>query len=106
MLAGLDSYRKRMDWLQQGSRELFGTIIEDQVTILIDTSASMASRLFLVKDKLYRLFQEQLRHKIKFNIIKFDSRVQAWRDRLVDCSTHNLDNAWQWIKGLSASGRT
>ena len=28
-----------------------------QVAVLIDTSASMASRLFLVKDKLYRLMQ-------------------------------------------------
>ena len=32
--------------------------------------------------------QEQLRHKVKFNLVKFDSRVQAWRDRLVDCNTH------------------
>ncbi|KAK3738170.1 hypothetical protein QZH41_019678, partial [Actinostola sp. cb2023] len=106
MLSALDSYKKRIEWLQQGSRELFGTVIEDQVTILIDTSASMASRLFLVKDKLYRLMQEQLRHKVKFNLMKFDTKVQAWRDRLVDCNTHNLDNAWQWVKGLSTGGST
>lgn len=106
ILSALDSYRKRMEWLQQGSRELFGTIIEDQVAVLIDTSASMASRLFLVKDKLYRLMQEQLRHKLKFNLMKYDTRVQAWRDRLVDCNTHNLDNAWQWVKGLSTGGST
>ncbi|KAJ7369450.1 Von Willebrand factor A [Desmophyllum pertusum] len=106
ILSALDSYRKRMEWLQQGSRELFGTIIEDQVAVLIDTSASMASRLFLVKDKLYRLMQEQLRHKLKFNLVKYDTRVQAWRDRLVDCNTHNLDNAWQWVKGLSTGGST
>ena len=36
----------------------------------------------------FPLFQEQLRHKVKFNLLKFDSRVQAWRDRMVDCNTH------------------
>ncbi|EDO28327.1 predicted protein [Nematostella vectensis] len=66
----------------------------------------MSSRLFLVKDKLYRLMQEQLRHKVKFNLMKYDTRVQAWRDRLVDCNSHNLDNAWQWVKGLSTGGST
>lgn len=30
----------RMEWLQQGSRELFGTIIEDQVCYLSVTNAS------------------------------------------------------------------
>ena len=33
-----------------------------QVAVLIDTSASMASRLFLVKDKLYRLMQVHTSH--------------------------------------------
>ena len=47
----------RIDWLQQGSRELFGTIIEDQVYILIDVSNSMQNHLGLVKEKLYRLMQ-------------------------------------------------
>ena len=31
-----------------------------QIAILIDTSSSIASRLFLVKDKLYRLMQVSL----------------------------------------------
>ena len=31
-------------------------------------------------------FQEQIKHKQKFNLIKFDSRAMAWRSRLVDCT--------------------
>lgn len=61
-----DLLSSRIEWLQQGSRELFGTVIEDQITVLIDTSASMASRLFLVKDKLYRLMQVHLGTKWNF----------------------------------------
>ena len=47
----------RIDWLQQGSRELFGTVIEDQIYILIDTSASMAPHIQFLKDKLFVLMQ-------------------------------------------------
>ena len=41
----LKALNTRINWLCQGSRELFGTICEEKVYILIDTSASMESRL-------------------------------------------------------------
>ena len=47
----------RIDWLQQGSRELFGTVVEDKIYFLIDTSASMATNIQFVKDKLFSLMQ-------------------------------------------------
>ena len=47
----------RIDWLQQGSREVFGTILEEQVYILIDTSQSMKDKLSMVKEKLFQLMQ-------------------------------------------------
>ena len=43
--------------------------------------------------------QEQLRHKDKFNIIKFDTRAVAWKDRACDVTEQNLLNAWNWVKG-------
>ena len=46
-----------IDWLQQGSRELFGTVIENKIYFLIDTSASMATNIQFVKDKLFTLMQ-------------------------------------------------
>lgn len=42
-----------------------------QVAVLIDTSASMASRLFLVKDKLYRLMQVGVCIKWTINVGRF-----------------------------------
>ena len=47
----------RIDWLQQGSRELFGTVIEEQMYFLLDTSASMAPHIQFVKDKMFVLMQ-------------------------------------------------
>ena len=53
----LDQYEKRIDWLSKGSRELFGTVIENNICILIDTSQSMQLSLDFVKRKLATLIQ-------------------------------------------------
>ena len=58
----------------------------------------MESRLLMVKEKLFQLKQEQLRHKVMFNIVAFDSHVKAWRDALVDVSEENLRQAWDWVR--------
>lgn len=47
----------RIDWLNQGSRALFGTVIEDQIYIIIDTSASMLPSIQFLKEKLFVLMQ-------------------------------------------------
>ena len=46
-----------------------------KVAVLIDTSASMASRLFLVKDKLYRLMQVRASH---FTAIHSIAVLEVW----------------------------
>ena len=43
--------------------------------------------------------QEQLRHKNKFNIIRFDTKAVAWKDRACDVTEQHLLNAWNWVKG-------
>ncbi|XP_041356704.1 von Willebrand factor A domain-containing protein 3B-like isoform X3 [Gigantopelta aegis] len=106
MEVALNKIQQRADWLQQGSRALFGSIIEDQIYILIDTSASMQPSIQFVKDKLFVLMQEQLRHKAKFNLVSFNSKSTVWRDRLVHINESNLQEAWAWVQGLSCWGST
>ncbi|XP_032879340.1 von Willebrand factor A domain-containing protein 3B [Amblyraja radiata] len=106
MKAALEQMQRRIVWLQQGSRELFGTIIEDQIYVLVDTSQSMKDKLELVQKKIFQLMQEQLRHKTKFNFVKFDSRVEPWQEKLAEVNEQNLENAWSWIKGLQVGSST
>ncbi|XP_053399868.1 von Willebrand factor A domain-containing protein 3B-like isoform X2 [Mercenaria mercenaria] len=106
MLVALRAIQNRVDWLNQGSRSLFGTLIEDQIYIVIDTSESMVPSIQYVKDKLFLLMQEQLRHKMKFNLIAFNSKAQVWQNRLVDVTETSLEGAWRWIQGLSCWGST
>ena len=51
-----------MDWLSKGSRELFGTVIENNICILIDTSQSMHLSLDFVKRKLKSLIQVSIKY--------------------------------------------
>ncbi|KAL4230601.1 Von Willebrand factor A [Mactra antiquata] len=106
MLTALRAVQRRIDWLNQGSRALFGTIIEDQIYIVIDTSESMVPSIQYVKDKLFLLMQEQLKHKMKFNLIAFNSKAQVWQNRLVDVTETSLEGAWRWIQGLTCWGST
>ncbi|GCB66697.1 hypothetical protein scyTo_0010134 [Scyliorhinus torazame] len=106
MKTALDQMQRRIDWLQQGSRELFGTIIEDQVYVLVDTSQSMKDKLELLQRKIFQLMQEQLRHKTKFNFVKFDSRAEPWQEKLAEVNENNLEKAWSWVKGLQVGGST
>ncbi|CAG5130703.1 unnamed protein product [Candidula unifasciata] len=98
--------QQRIDWLKAGSRALFGTLVEEHVYILIDTSASMENSLAFVKQKIFVLMQEQLRYKKQFNIIAFNTKAVAWKDRIVDVSEHSLRAAWAWVQSLTCSGST
>ncbi|RUS89184.1 hypothetical protein EGW08_003063, partial [Elysia chlorotica] len=102
----LNKVQQRIDWLNQGSRALFGTLVEDMIYILIDTSASMQPSLGFVKQKLFVLMQEQLRHKKKFNLVTFNSKASGWKDRLVEVSERSLQSAWTWVQNLSCWGTT
>ncbi|VDH98103.1 Hypothetical predicted protein [Mytilus galloprovincialis] len=102
----LRSFHQRIDWLKQGSRALFGTVIEDQIYVLIDTSASMLPSITFVKDKLFILMQEQLRHKKKFNMVAFNSKAITWQNRMVDVTEQSLIGAWKWVQNLSCWGST
>ncbi|KFW88558.1 von Willebrand factor A domain-containing protein 3B, partial [Phalacrocorax carbo] len=93
-------------WLQQGSRGLFGNVFEDDVYILIDTSQSMKDKLPLVKEKVFQLIQEQLRHKKRFNFVKFSAQAVAWQEKLAEVNEENLQDAWLWIKGLEVGSST
>ncbi|NXW22894.1 VWA3B protein, partial [Circaetus pectoralis] len=93
-------------WLQQGSRGLFGNVFEDGVYILIDTSQSMKDKLPLVKEKIFQLIQEQLRHKKRFNFVKFSAQAVAWQEKLAEVNEENLQDAWLWIKGLEVGSST
>lgn len=98
--------QRRIKWLQDGSRVLFGKVCGDCVYILIDTSHSMKSKLDLVKDKIIRLIREQLRYKRKFNFVAFDGQATAWREKLAEVNEDHLEQAESWIRHIKVGSST
>lgn len=67
----LSECRDRLSWLKKGSRELFGTLLEDRLVVVIDTSASMKDRLELVKTKIQQLIEVSRNIAVIISAIKF-----------------------------------
>lgn len=60
MLICMNAMERRLNWLKRGSRAVFGTIVEDHVYLLIDTSESMLPHMQFLKDRIYLLLQVSL----------------------------------------------
>ena len=67
----VESYKQRMDWLTSKSRQIFGVILEQHITIVLDLGGMREEELRLCQDALVMVFQEQVAHIAKFNIIRW-----------------------------------
>ncbi|XP_028620040.1 von Willebrand factor A domain-containing protein 3A [Grammomys surdaster] len=100
-------YVQRLHWLLSGSRRLFGTILESNVCILLDTSGSMSPHLQWMKTELVLLIWEQLRkHCDRFNLVSFAKDLQLWQNTLVESTETACHEAMQWVAHLQAQGST
>ncbi|XP_040611258.1 von Willebrand factor A domain-containing protein 3A [Mesocricetus auratus] len=100
-------YVQRLQWLLSGSRRLFGTILESNVCIILDTSGSMGPHLQWMKTELVLLIWEQLRkHCVSFNLLSFAKDPKPWQNTLVETTDAVCREAMQWVAHLQAQGNT
>ncbi|XP_010123548.1 PREDICTED: von Willebrand factor A domain-containing protein 3A-like, partial [Chlamydotis macqueenii] len=103
----LQRYIKRIQWLLSGSRRLFGTILEANVCILIDTSGSMDPYLPHITKELASLIWEQLRkNEVRFNLLTFGANTESWKECLVEATNETCHDAVQWVSKFHAYGGT
>ncbi|XP_065500951.1 von Willebrand factor A domain-containing protein 3A [Caloenas nicobarica] len=103
----LQRYIQRMQWLLSGSRRLFGTILEANVCVLIDTSGSMDPYLPHITKELTSLIWEQLRkNEVRFNLLRFAENTESWKDCLVEATDETCHDAVQWASRFHAHGNT
>ncbi|KAM7329264.1 hypothetical protein ACRRTK_010877 [Alexandromys fortis] len=97
-------YVQRLQWLLSGSRRLFGTILESNVCIVLDTSGSMSPHLQWMKTEMVLLIWEQLRkHCDSFNLLSFAKDLKPWQNTLVETTDAACHEAMQW-KAFSFQG--
>ncbi|KAM6299191.1 von Willebrand factor A domain-containing protein 3A [Aegotheles albertisi] len=103
----LQRYIERMQWLLSGSRRLFGTILEANVCVLIDTSGSMDPYLPDIMKELTSLIWEQLRkNEVRFNLLRFAENTESWKESLVEATDETCHDAVQWVSKFHAHGNT
>ncbi|XP_074014565.1 von Willebrand factor A domain-containing protein 3A [Numenius arquata] len=103
----LQRYIERIQWLLSGSRRLFGTILEANVCVLIDTSGSMDPYLPHIMKELTCLIWEQLRkNEVRFNLLRFAENTESWKECLVEATDETCHDAVQWVSKFHAHGNT
>ncbi|KFZ53138.1 von Willebrand factor A domain-containing protein 3A, partial [Antrostomus carolinensis] len=103
----LQRYIERIQWLLSGSRRLFGTILEANVCVLIDTSGSMDPYLPHIMKELTSLIWEQLRkNEVRFNLLRFAENTESWKECLVEATDETCHDAVQWASKFHAHGNT
>ncbi|XP_051995866.1 LOW QUALITY PROTEIN: von Willebrand factor A domain-containing protein 3A [Xyrauchen texanus] len=96
---------RRVQWLNRtGSRQIWGTVCEQRVQILVDMSGMNAHYQLHIQHALRLLLQEQLVNKLSFNVIVFGTDVQSWQQKMVPPTHKNLQAVWQWILGMECVG--
>ncbi|KAM6379102.1 von Willebrand factor A domain-containing protein 3A [Pluvialis apricaria] len=103
----LQRYIERIQWLLSGSRRLFGTILEANICVLIDTSGSMDPYLPRIMKELTSLIWEQLRkNEVRFNLLRFAENTESWKECLVEATDETCHDAVQWVSKFHAHGNT
>ncbi|XP_011380274.1 von Willebrand factor A domain-containing protein 3B isoform X3 [Pteropus vampyrus] len=97
----VESYKQRMDWLTSESRQIFGVILEQHITIVLDLGGMQEEELRLCQDALVMVFREQVAHIAKFNIIRASQEPVKWQDNAAPVTEQSIAAAISWIENLT-----
>ncbi|XP_044289601.1 von Willebrand factor A domain-containing protein 3A [Varanus komodoensis] len=101
----IDMYDKRIQWLLQDSRKVFGIIQGNYVGVLIDASdVSCAPRLHDFQRDLLLLIDKQLCYMKKLYFLSFGTEVSALWERPQVISENVLQELRLWVQELKPSG--
>ncbi|XP_037383798.2 LOW QUALITY PROTEIN: von Willebrand factor A domain-containing protein 3B [Talpa occidentalis] len=97
----VESYRERMDWLTSGSRQVFGVILEQCITIVLDLGGMLEEELNLCQDALVMVLQEQVALITKFNIIWVSQKPVKWQENASPVTEQSIAAAISWVEKLT-----
>lgn len=98
----VESYKQRMDWLTSGSRQIFGVILEQCITIVLDFGGILEGELDLCRDALIMILHEQVPHITKFNIIWVSQEPVKWQENATPVTEQSIATAISWVEKLTA----
>nr|XP_058934480.1 von Willebrand factor A domain-containing protein 3B-like isoform X2 [Kogia breviceps] len=94
----VESYKQRMDWLTSNSGQIFGVILEQCITIVLDFGGMLEEEIKLCQDALIMVLQEQVAHIAKFNIIWVSQEPVKWQEGAVPVTARSIAAAISWVE--------
>ncbi|XP_037663049.1 von Willebrand factor A domain-containing protein 3B isoform X2 [Choloepus didactylus] len=94
------SYKRRMNWLTSGSRQVFGVILEQCVTIVLDLGDVREEELPLCRDALTMVLREQVAHLTSFNLMCVSQEPVKWREDAAPVTEPSISAAVKWVEHL------
>ncbi|XP_078274659.1 von Willebrand factor A domain-containing protein 3A [Rhinoraja longicauda] len=102
----IDVYQKRISWLKEGSRKMFGLVKGARLGVLVDCSdanCGLGRQRELQRD-LLALVDEQLSGVSQLYLLSFGSELHPLWDTARDLNLHTLHEARQWVQALQPGG--
>ncbi|XP_037592865.1 von Willebrand factor A domain-containing protein 3B isoform X2 [Cebus imitator] len=97
----VESYKQRMDWLTSKSRQIFGVILEQCITIVLDFGGILEGELDLCREALTMVLQEQVAHISNFNIIRVSQEPVKWQENATPVTKQSIAAAISWVERLT-----
>lgn len=97
----VELYEQRMEWLCSSSRKIFGSIVENNIILLVDCSQANRDYIIHIQHSLRLLLEQQMFGRRFFNIIAFGTNhkegLLKFKPTMVQPTVENLQSAWQWV---------
>ncbi|KFP65832.1 von Willebrand factor A domain-containing protein 3B, partial [Cariama cristata] len=97
LMRAIELYKKRMEWLTSGSRQIFGVIQERCIVIVLDCGTAAPSEFDLCRDAIAMVLVEQVIQIAKFNLIWAAQDLMKWQQKSTPVSEHTVKSAVTWL---------
>ncbi|XP_070607050.1 von Willebrand factor A domain-containing protein 3B isoform X3 [Erythrolamprus reginae] len=93
----MELYKERLDWLTSESRQIFGVIQEQNITIVLDFGTAPLTEFNLCLEALSMVLKQQVTQIEKFNLIRVAQDLVKWQERPSFVTKEAIEDAIEWL---------
>nr|XP_060625780.1 von Willebrand factor A domain-containing protein 3B [Anolis sagrei ordinatus] len=97
LTGAIELYKQRMEWLTTESRQIFGVIQEQSITIVMDFGVASRAEFDLCREALSMVIKQQVTQITKFNLIRGAQDFVKWQDSAVPVTQDTIEAAIEWL---------
>ncbi|XP_042316665.1 von Willebrand factor A domain-containing protein 3B isoform X2 [Sceloporus undulatus] len=97
LTGAIELYKQRMEWLTTESRQIFGVIEEQSITIVLDFGVASKAEFDLCREALSMVIKQQVAQIAKFNLIRGAQDPVKWQERVIPVTEETIEAAIEWL---------